>query len=244
MSDRVYSQQFHQAEGAEAWRVLPEGAYAFFRTDTFAASARLVDAISGLAPEGHEPDVDIRGDGVTILLRAFRGGHFGLTQRDLELARSISATARDMRLSTDPTAIQSLLIIPGATERKAIMPFWQAVLGYDRRPDSPDEDLVDPHGRGAPFWFEEMNELRADGSGTMHLVVWVPWDEAESRVAAGLAAGGRTVRQQVGPEGYWTLADPAGNEVDIATTSSPEEGDASLQGGGNPVSGPDAPTPA
>jgi 4a-hydroxytetrahydrobiopterin dehydratase len=123
MSDRVYSQQFHQAEGAEAWRVLPEGAYAFFRTDTFAASARLVDAISGLAPEGHEPDVDIRGDGVTILLRAFRGEPFGLTQRDLELARSISATARDMRLSTDPTAIQSLLIIPGATERKAIMPF-------------------------------------------------------------------------------------------------------------------------
>ncbi len=222
MSDRVHSQQFHQAEGAEAWRLLPEGAYAFFRSDSFAASARLIDAISGLAPNGHEPDVDIRGDGVTVLLRAFKGEHYGLTQRDLELARSISTTAREMGLSADPTAVQSLLIIPGATDRPGIMPFWQAVLGYDRRPDSPDEDLVDPHGRGAPFWFENMDELRADGRGTIHLVVWVPWDEAESRVAAGLAAGGRMVRHEVGPEGYWTLADPAGNEVDIATTVAPE----------------------
>jgi len=222
LSDRVDSQQFHQAEGAEAWRLLPEGAYAFFHTDSFAASARLIDAISDLAPEGDEPDVDIRRDGVTVLLRAFKGEHYGLTQRDLELARSISTTAREMRLSADPTAIQSLLIIPGATDRPGIMPFWQAVLGYDRRPDSPDEDLVDPHGRGAPFWFEEMNELRADGRGTIHLVVWVPWDEAESRVAAGLVAGGRMVRHEVGPEGYWTLADPAGNEVDIATTVAPE----------------------
>lgn len=222
MSDRIYSQQFHQAKGAEAWRVLPEGAYAFFRTDTFATSARLVDAIGDLAPEGHKPAVDIRADGLTILLRALKGEHYGLTQPDLDLALGISTAARDMQLSADPTAIQSLSIIPGATDRRGIMPFWQAVLGYDRRPDSLDEDLVDRHGRGAPFWFEEMNELRADGKGTMHLVVWVPWDEAESRVAAGLAAGGRTVRHEVGPEGYWTLADPAGNEVDIATTVAPE----------------------
>jgi len=136
------------------------GAYAFFRTDSFAASAQLIDAMSGMALDGHEPDVDIRGDGVTVLLRAFKGEHYGLTQRDLELARSISTTARDMGLPADPTAVQSLLIIPGATDRRGIMPFWQAVLGYDRRPDSPDEDLVDAHGRGAPFWFEEMDELR------------------------------------------------------------------------------------
>lgn len=101
------------------------------------------------------------------------------------------------------------------------MPFWQVVLAYDRRPDSPDEDLVDPHDRLAPFWFEEMDELRADGLGTVHLVVWVPWDEAESRVAAGLAAGGRLVRHNT-EELFWTLADPAGNEVDAATSSAPD----------------------
>lgn len=102
------------------------------------------------------------------------------------------------------------------------MPFWQRVLGYDPRPDSPDEDLVDPHARLAPFWFEEMDELRADGAGTIHLVVWVPWDQAEARVAAGVAAGGRVVRHNV-EEGFWTLADPAGNEVDVAATTPPDQ---------------------
>lgn len=220
MKDRVFSHQFHAAEGAEAWRVLPEGAYGFFRADSFAATARFVDAISGLVADDAAPNIDIRGDGVTVLLRAFKGTDFGLVQRDLDLARAIATTADELGLTADPAAIQSLLIIPGATERRTIMPFWQSVLGYVPRPDSPDEDLVDSHERGAPFWFEEMEQLRADGAGTMHLVVWVPWDEAESRVEAGLAAGGRLVRHNV-EEAFWTLADPAGNEVDIATTVAP-----------------------
>jgi 4a-hydroxytetrahydrobiopterin dehydratase len=220
MTDRILSRQFHAAEGAKAWRVLPEGAYAFFRTDSFAASARFVDALSGLVREGDEPDIDIRGDGVTVLIRAFKGEEFGLVRSDLELAQAISTTARGMGLTADPTAIQSLSIIPGAIDRREIMPFWQRVLRYEPRPDSPDEDLVDSHGRLAPFWFEQMDELRADGTGTIHLVVWVPWDEAESRVEAALAAGGRVVRHNT-EEGFWTLADPAGNEVDVAATSAP-----------------------
>jgi len=133
---------------------------------------------------------------MTVLIGAFKGRDYGLVQSDLDLAQAISITGREMGLTADPAAIESLSIIPGATDRRGIMPFWQGVLGYDRRPDSPDEDLIDPHGRLAPFWFEEMDELRSDGSGTIHLVVWVPWHEAESRVAAGVAAGGRIVRHK------------------------------------------------
>jgi 4a-hydroxytetrahydrobiopterin dehydratase len=222
LTDRILSRQFHGAEGAEAWRVLPDGAYAFFRGDSFAASARFVTAIGALVGEGEAPDIDIRADGVTVLIRAFKGADYGLVQRDLDLARAISTAAREMGLSAEPGAIQSLSIIPGATDRRAIMPFWQGVLGYDPRPISPDEDLVDPHARLAPFWFEQMDEPRADGAGAVHLVVWVPWDQAEARVAAGLATGGRLVRHNV-EEKFWTLADPAGNEVDIATTSAPDQ---------------------
>ena len=220
--ERVYARQFHAAEGAEAWRVLPEGAYAFFRTDSFADSARLVGAIGELVAEGGaEPMVDIRRHGVTVLIGAFKGEEFGLVEADLDLARAIAKAAGEIGLDADPTAIQSLSIIPGATDRRGIMPFWERVLGYEPRPDSPDEDLVDPHDRLAPFWFEEMDELRADGAGTMHLVVWVPWDQAESRVEAAIAAGGRLVRHNA-EEAFWTLADPAGNEVDVATTSPPD----------------------
>lgn len=84
------------------------------------------------------------------------------------------------------------------------------------RPDSPDEDLVDPHGRDASFWFEQMREPRPGGTGAVHLAVWVPAEEAEARVAAALAAGGRMVRDANVPD-WWTLADAAGNEVDVAT---------------------------
>jgi len=220
-SERLLSREFHAAENADAWRVLPDGAYAFFPTASFAESIRFVDAISALAPPGDEPDIDIRRSGVMVLLRAFRSEGYGLVRRDLDLARAIATTARDMGLNAEPRAVQSLSMIPGAPNRGEIMPFWQAVLGYERRPDSPEEDLVDRNGRLAPFWFEEMDELRADGKGSIHFVIWVPWDQAEARVEAGVAAGGRMVRRN-DEENFWTLADPVGNEVDIATTSAPQ----------------------
>jgi 4a-hydroxytetrahydrobiopterin dehydratase len=221
MTDRLYSRQLHAAAGAEAWRVLPDGAYAFFGSDSFPRSVRFVEKIGRLVDKGDPPDIEIRRDGVTVLIRAFKGRDFGLVRADLDLARAISTAAGALGLRPEPAAIQGLSVIPGATDRRAIMPFWQTVLGYDPRPDSPEEDLVDPHGRLAPFWFEEMDALRPDGSGSIHLVVWVPWDQAESRVAAAVAAGGRIVRHNV-EEGFWTLADAVGNEVDVATTSAPD----------------------
>ena len=77
------------------------------------------------------------------------------------------------------------------------MPFWRAVLGYEPRRDSPDEDLVDPRGRGPAFWFERMDEPRPDGGGAIHVAIWVPYEQAEARIAAALAAGGRLVRDDV-----------------------------------------------
>jgi 4a-hydroxytetrahydrobiopterin dehydratase len=224
VTDRIYARQFHATEGVEAWRVLPEGAYAFFRTKAFGDSVQLVEAIGRLVGNGPAPQVDIRGDGVTVLIRAFKESEYGLVGADLGLARAISVAAAELGLAADPTVIQSLSVIPGATDRSAIMPFWQAVLGYEPRPDSPAEDLVDPHDRLAPFWFEEMDEPRADGKGTVHGVVWVPWDEVAGRLEGAIAAGGRLIRHNA-DEMFWTLADPAGNEIDIATTSGPESAD-------------------
>ena len=113
--------------------------------------------------------------------------------------------------------MQSYLVIPGAPQTAEVMPFWEAVLGYRRRDDSPEDDLVDPQDRGPGFWFERMDEPRPGGLGAIHVAVWVPGEHAEARVAAALAAGGRVVRDQDAPAS-WTLADAYGNEVDVATT--------------------------
>ena len=220
MTDRITVRQFRESEGVEDWRVLGEGACAYFRTGSFAAGAALVQAAGGLTGlDDHHPDVDLRHDGVTVRLITITNDYYGMSTRDVELARQISAVARKLGLSADPSAVQTLLVIPGATVTAEVMPFWRAVLGYEPRGDSPDEDLVDPRGRGPSFWFERMDEPRPDGGGAIHLAIWVPHEQAEARVAAALAAGGRMVRDEFAPS-WWTLADAAGNEADIATTMS------------------------
>jgi 4a-hydroxytetrahydrobiopterin dehydratase len=211
----VSSREFLDA--VPGWSVIGDGACTFYRTGSFDDGVRLVQSIGQLpGVEEHKPDIDIRPDGVTVRLLTAGDDWYGMSRRDIELAQRISAAATELGLVGDPAAVQSLLIVPGSPKGAEIMPFWRAVLGYEPRPDSPEEDLVDPHNRGPGLWFEDMNEPRPDGGGAIHIAVWVPYEQAEARVAAALAAGGRMVRDQFAPA-WWTLADSAGNEADIAT---------------------------
>lgn len=217
MTDRVTPSQFLEAAGGDGWRVVSDGACAFFQTGSFAAGATLVGEIGRLdGVDDHPPDVDLRPDGVMVRLVTVADDYYGMSRRDVDLARRISALASQQGVAADPSAVQSVLVIPGAPDIAGVTPFWRAVLGYEPRIDSPDEDLVDPHGRGPAFWFERMEEPRPGGGGAIHVAVWVPPEQAEARVAAALAAGGRMVRDQFAPA-WWTIADAAGNEVDIAT---------------------------
>ncbi len=219
MSERVTLRQFSEAEGTGDWRIVGDGACAFFATPTLDQAARFVAGIAALpAIETHLPDIDIRPGGVTVRLVTADEQDYGMSARDIELAREISGIASGMGLPADPRRVQSVLVIPGASDVAAIMPFWQAALGYQRRADSPEEDLVDPGVRGPAFWFETMEETRPDGGGAVHVAVWVPAEQAEERVAAALAAGGRVVRDRFSPA-WITLADAAGNELDISTIS-------------------------
>ncbi len=217
MDDAVSLKEFHGAEGVGDWRVVGDGACAYFRTGSFAAGARFVAAIGELADiEEHAPDVDLRPGGVTVRTITYADNYYGMTRRDIEMARRISSVAREQGLVSDPSQVQSVLVVPGAANTAEVMPFWQAVLGYDPRRDSPKEDLVDRHNRGPAFWFEGMKEMRGDGGGAIHIAVWMPPELAEARVAAALAAGGSVVRNGFAPM-WWTLADAAGNEADIST---------------------------
>lgn len=218
MSDYISPDEFHARDGVEDWRLVSDGASAFFSTGSLAQSARFVSAIGELAGiDDHRPDIDVRTGGVTVRLLTRSADWYGPSERDVDVARRVSAVARDQGLSADPSALQSVLLIVESASPPEVMPFWQALLGYDRRPDSPDEDLVDPGDRGPAFWFEELGEPHPGRSGAIHLAVWVPSEHAEARVAAAVAAGGHIVRDEFAPA-WWTLADAAGNEADVATT--------------------------
>src|SRR5687767_11855905 len=144
MARSVTPRQFHEVEGVEDWRVVADGVCAYFRTGSFAAGARLVEAISALPGlDDHPPDVDVRPDGVTVRLVTITQDDFGLTGRDLELARQISVVARELGVTADPSAVQTVFVSIDAFDLPTVKPFWRAVLGYVDRADSP-EDLIDP----------------------------------------------------------------------------------------------------
>jgi 4a-hydroxytetrahydrobiopterin dehydratase len=216
MTERITARQFYEAAGVEDWRVVGEGACTYFRTGSFAAGARLVHAISELAGlEDHHPDLDLRSEGVTVRLITIMHDYFGLSKRDVKLARQISAAARELDVPADPSAVQTVQVTIDALVGLKVMPFWRAVLGYEYRGDTPDEDLIDPRGRGPSFWFQRMDAPRPQRN-RIHIDIWVPYDQAEARVAAAIAAGGHLVSDEHAPA-WWTLADAEGNEADVAT---------------------------
>ena len=87
-------------------------------------------------------------------------------------------------------------------------------------------DLVDPRGLGIPFFLQPMeadDTARRAQRNRIHVDVFVPDDRARTRIEAALRAGGRVVRDADAPFGT-TIADPEGNEVDIAVEVGREEG--------------------
>ena len=215
MSDAISPRDFRSAPGTADWRVVGDGARAYVRTGdhgagSFAAGAALVTAIAVLAEQaGHHPDVDLRYGGVGVRLISHDVGD--ISERDLALAREISAAARTLGLVAEPTAVQSLQIAIDAVDVAAVCAFWRAVLGYSPVEDA---DLADPRALGPNLWIQRIDAPRPERN-TIHLDLYVPRDVVDARLAAALAAGGRVVDDANAPE-WWTLADPEGNEVDLA----------------------------
>jgi len=211
MAEPITSRQFQEAPGVEDWRVLFRGASSYFHTGSFATGVALVDAIGELAEAAnHHPDVDLRYDGVTV--RLWTHDVMGLSERDVELARQISGAARGLGVAADPSAVQEVDLTIDALVGADVLPFWRAVLGYRQ---VGEEDLLDPRGRWSSIWFQPMDAPRPQRN-RIHVDVAVPHDQAEARIAAALAAGGRLVDDAHAPA-WWTLADAEGNEVDVAT---------------------------
>ncbi len=218
MADHISWREFRESHGVDDWRNLSGGAMAMFRAESFAQATTFAAEIGRIdGVEDRRPSVDIRHHSVTVQLLTVTDTYSGMSQQDVMLAREISALARNLNLTPDPSAVQSLLIYVGTPPNADVLPFWRAVLGYEAARGNPDEGATDPHLRGPGLWVEQMEEPRPGGGGAIHVAIWVPHEEAEARVAAALSAGGTLVRGEYAPA-WWTLADAAGNEADIATT--------------------------
>jgi 4a-hydroxytetrahydrobiopterin dehydratase len=203
MTERITAGQFHAADGVDDWRVLYHVVSAHFRTGSLAKGIALVDEIGRLAGAAEQYlKVDLRYAGVTVSLMV----------RDVTLARKISAVAKELGLPADPTAVQLINVTIDALVGADVLPFWRALLGYGQ---IGDDYLFDPQGRGPGVGFQCMDAPRPQRN-RIHLDVAVPHEQAEARIAAALAAGGRLVTDAHAPK-WWVLADPEGNEACVAT---------------------------
>lgn len=209
MSDgaELTAKQFQEADGTDDWRVLAFAASTWFDTPSHSAGAALVSRVCALAEAaGHHPDIDLRATGVHV--RTFSHDAMALTGRDVALARGISALARDLGLTADPSALQQLQLTIDAHDQAALMPFWRAALSYDQ---VGDDDLVDALWRDPEIWFQRMDVPRPLRN-RVHVDVGVPPELAHERVAAVRRAGGRETFSHAY---YVTLADAEGNEADV-----------------------------
>ncbi|MGN6252481.1 MAG: VOC family protein [Marmoricola sp.] len=199
--------------GLDDWRSMHESLQARFRTGDFASGLRLVDAIGAAAEEcDHHPDLDLRYTHLNVRLSSHDVG--GKTQRDVDLARRISALAADLGISADPAVISRVEIGLDTWDADEIRPFWQAVLGLEEHPRFPG-DLRDPEGDLPTLWFQE-TDRHEESRQRFHLDVRVPPELADQRIAAAVQAGGRVVDDGAAPR-FTVLADPQGNKVCVCT---------------------------
>ena len=209
MTTPISDSDFSAADGVEDWRVLYWGAKALFHTSDFATGAKFVAAIAEHAAElGHDPLVDLRDDSVAVQVVTVG---VGLSDQDLELARRVTRTASEMGLAADPAAVQQLELAVDAADPAALVPFWRAALGYVQVAETL---LVEPNLIGPSFSIHGKEYVAP--RNRIHVDVSVPHDQAQARVDAVLAAGGRMLGDRNAPS-YWSLIDPEGNVVDIAT---------------------------
>lgn len=96
MVERITPEQFRAAAGVDDWQVLESGeAATTFRTGSFARGVDLVVRIGALADTAnHHPDVVLTYP--TVEVRMLTHEVDGLTGRDVELARQISAAAAEL----------------------------------------------------------------------------------------------------------------------------------------------------
>ncbi|MCW2814296.1 MAG: Pterin-4-alpha-carbinolamine dehydratase [Nocardioides sp.] len=202
-----------EAEQLADWRLLFRTLHARFETGDFATGVRLVVQVGELAEAaGHHPELDLSYGHVVVRLRSHDAG--GTTQRDVRLAREISAAAAGLGAPARPDLLSVLELGLDTADWDEIAPFWAALLDYEVRPGLAGE-VHDPHGTRPAVWAQR-TEPHETPRQRWHLDLRVPPEVVEPRIAAALAAGGTLVSDERAPA-FWVLADVQGNQACLTT---------------------------
>jgi len=211
------------------WRKLGQGLHARFVIRDFRAGVRFLSAIGEAGePAGHHPGVrmgtayvDLKLISDDAIYRDDGGTQHQVewvTQQDVDLARRISEIAAEQSLSADPRSITTIELALDTANAATLAPVWAALLtgGTEAQGRGTIGDDVRDATRRVPIlWFQETDPHQTPRQ-RFHIDVQVPYDVAEQRIAAAVAAGAVIVDDS---RARWTtvIADPDGNKACVGT---------------------------
>ncbi len=200
--------------GLDDWRKLAQAMHTRYRISDFTLGAAFVTAVAEAAEAAdHHPDVKMTYGVVDVSLCTHDKGYW-VTQKDLDLAATISGIARDLGLDAEPAAVTQLELALDTADEDTVSPFWSALLTGE--PGNKIRDTVfDPTGRVPALWFQGTDEHERPRQ-RWHFDLWLAAESAEERIAAAVAAGGTVLDDGQAPA-FTVLADPDGNRVCICT---------------------------
>ena len=211
------------------WRKLGQGLHARFDLPDFRAGVRFLAAI-GEAGEaaGHYPEVrmgtahvDLKLISNEAIYRDDAGAEHQVewvTQQDVDLARRISEIAAEQSLSADPRSITAVELGLDTANAATLAPIWSALLTGGTEAHGRGtigNDVRDTTSRMPILWFQA-TDPHPTPRQRFHFDVQVPYDVAQDRIAAAVAAGAVIVDDSEAP-GHTVIADPDGNKACVGT---------------------------
>ncbi|MET3805653.1 4a-hydroxytetrahydrobiopterin dehydratase [Nakamurella sp. UYEF19] len=216
--EKVSNQQIVDA-GLADWRKLAQALHARFAIPDYVVAAKFLTAVAQAAESAsHHPDLKLTYGVVDVSLCTHQNGLW-VTQKDIELARTISAIARGHGLEPQPTAVTQLELALDTANEDGISAFW-AVLLTGTADSRIHDSVFDPTGRVPGLWFQGSpdDEGREPPRQRWHFDLWLAPEVVDDRIAAAVAAGG-TVVDESGTPAFTVLADPDGNRVCLCTST-------------------------
>ena len=143
--------------GLVEWRKLAQALHARYLSPDYLAAATFVSAVAEIAEtEDHRPELTLAQGIVDVSLCTHEDGLW-VTQKDVEMARTISEIAKVVGLKPDPASVSQLEIALDTAHEDLVSPFWSVLL-TGSADNKIYDSIFDPSARVPGLWFQSTDE--------------------------------------------------------------------------------------